>query len=193
MWVSTNSRCNRKLLARENMPPTAICCFVISLRVTVAADRMPMVSKKFCDSTLQAGPCGLIRALFAAHTCDSPMDNRPDPSEDEQTTPEHACGRKGPGGYTRAQPDRSGAETSGATDGRAGGSHTSGWPPPHPFEPQLGEQHLAQLLAPLVSALGSTGRALLRRCPVQVAIGTFGVMMIVTSALTHRRRAPMAR
>ena len=112
------------------------------------------------------------------------MDNRPDPVEDEQATPEHESGHVGRAGYDRAQPDRSGTESE-ADSKRATDTATtevSGTGRPDTADKQYASDDLAELLAPVTDAVKTAAWNVLRRYPAHVAIGILG-LFILGSAL----------
>jgi hypothetical protein len=122
------------------------------------------------------------------------MDNRPDPIEDEQTTPEHESGRVGHAGYDLAQPDRSGAESADrkrATDDSAT-AEIPGAGRPAIADKQHASDDLRQPRAPVMNTMTAAARNVLRRYPAHVATGAIGILILGSAlaiSMARKRKA----
>ena len=104
------------------------------------------------------------------------MDNRPEPIEDEQATFEHQGGRVCAHGFTRAQPDRSGAGEISTVEITDGGSRSGGIPTTVP----LGLQQW-------LGTVTARARDVVRRYPLQVGLGAVGVLLL-SNRLRRQKR-----
>jgi hypothetical protein len=106
------------------------------------------------------------------------MDNRPETSEDEQTTPEHESGRVVRHGYSKSQPDRSGTEAlpmQAVGESNNDSVHSAN----ASSTVNAATAHSPRSASAAASILDRTVERI-RRYPLQALVGTIGILAVMS-------------